>query len=150
MGPYVKAGQQTKHLLTHNKFRCIQHTSADQTPIHCVPVASSGLKLKGGGRVKSGRSGAPNPGKFGLSCKANKCNDAGTGDIGVQPTLFPGECRGRYKVQLNPFTKRDNVTGLGIKQQLPRHLVNVNFGNTCQPISIRFFTIHGKEKTRRG
>ncbi len=61
-----------------------------------------------------------------------------TADLGVLPTLCPGECRRKYKVQLNPFTKRDSVTGLGIKQQLPRHLVNVNFGKTCQPISICF------------
>ncbi len=35
--------------------------------------------------MKSGRSGAHRPGKLGLSCKANKCSDAGTGDFGVLP-----------------------------------------------------------------
>ncbi len=30
-----------------NKWRCNQHTSVDQAPILCVPVASSGLKPKG-------------------------------------------------------------------------------------------------------
>ncbi len=38
-----------------------------------------------GGRVKSGRSGAPKPDKLGLSCKTNKRSDAGTGDLGVLP-----------------------------------------------------------------
>ncbi len=33
--------------------------------------------------VKSGHSGAFKPDKLGLSCKANKCSDAGTGDLGV-------------------------------------------------------------------
>ncbi len=33
--------------------------------------------------MKSGRSGALKLGKFGLSCKAHKCNDAGTRDLGV-------------------------------------------------------------------
>ncbi len=36
--------------------------------------------------VKSGRSGALKPGKLGLGCEANKCSDAGTGDLGVLPT----------------------------------------------------------------
>ncbi len=36
--------------------------------------------------MKSPRSGAIKPGELGLSCKANKCNDAGTGDLGVLPT----------------------------------------------------------------
>ncbi len=30
-----------------SKWRCSQHTSADQTPIHCVPVASPRFKQKG-------------------------------------------------------------------------------------------------------
>ncbi len=29
------------------KLWCNEHTSADQTPITCVPVASPGFKLKG-------------------------------------------------------------------------------------------------------
>ncbi len=35
------------------------------------------------GLVKSGRSGAHKLDMLGLSCKANKCSDAGTGDLGV-------------------------------------------------------------------
>ncbi len=31
-----------------NKWRRNQHTSVDQTPTHCVPFASPGLKTKGG------------------------------------------------------------------------------------------------------
>ncbi len=34
----------------------------------------------------SGRSDALKPACLGLSCKANKCNDAGTGDLGVLKT----------------------------------------------------------------
>ncbi len=33
--------------------------------------------------MKSGRSGAHKPDQCGLSCKANKCSDVGTGDPGV-------------------------------------------------------------------
>ncbi len=32
------------------------------------------------------RSGALKRERLGLSCKANKCSDAGTGDLGVLPT----------------------------------------------------------------
>ncbi len=39
------------------------------------------FKIKRGG-VKS----TLKPGELGLSCKANQCNDAGTGDLGVLPT----------------------------------------------------------------
>ncbi len=35
----------------------------------------------------SGRSGAHKPDKLGLSCKAYKYSDAGTGDFVVSPTL---------------------------------------------------------------
>ncbi len=59
-----------------NEWRCSQHTSADQTPIPCVPVAQ-----KEG--VKSGYSGALKPGLLGLSCKANKCSNVGIGDLGA-------------------------------------------------------------------
>ncbi len=61
-----------------NKWRCNQHTSADQTEIPCVPW----IKAQGED-VNSGRPGAHKPDKIGLSCKANKCSDAGTGDLGV-------------------------------------------------------------------
>ncbi len=36
--------------------------------------------------VKSGCSSAHKPGTLGLSCKTNKCSEAVTGDLGVQPT----------------------------------------------------------------
>ncbi len=38
------------------------------------------------GYVKSGLPGALEPGKLGLNCKANKCRDTGTGDLGVLAT----------------------------------------------------------------
>ncbi len=36
--------------------------------------------------MKSGHSGTLKPGKLGLSCKNNKCGDAGAGDLGVLTT----------------------------------------------------------------
>ncbi len=45
----------------------------------------------------SGRSGAHKPAKLCLSCKANKCSDAGTGDLGVLAQPAPGECRHKHK-----------------------------------------------------
>ncbi len=36
--------------------------------------------------MKSGCSGALKPDRLGLSCKANKCSDVGTGGLGVLPT----------------------------------------------------------------
>ncbi len=36
--------------------------------------------------VKSERSGAPKPDKLGMNCKAHKCSDARTGDLGVLHT----------------------------------------------------------------
>ncbi len=59
-----------------NEWRWSQHTTAGQTP---------GLKSKTRG-VKSGRSSGLKPGRLGLSYKANKCSDTGTGDLGVLPT----------------------------------------------------------------
>ncbi len=79
MGQYARTGQ---WIDCDNKWRFNQHTSADQTPISYIPVASPGLKPKGVG-MKSGRSGALKTDKLGLSCKANKCSDAGTGDFDV-------------------------------------------------------------------
>ncbi len=35
--------------------------------------------------VKSGRSSALEPGKLGMSCKANKCSDVETGELGMLP-----------------------------------------------------------------
>ncbi len=70
----------------------------------CTPVASLGFKPKGRVCVKSGCSGALKPVKLGLSCKDNKCCDAGTGDLNVLPThdtspwlSVPGECRLKYE-----------------------------------------------------
>ncbi len=51
-----------------------------------MPKQQPRLKLKRGGGVKSGRSGALKPDKLGLSCKAHNCSDAGTGDLGVLTT----------------------------------------------------------------
>ncbi len=42
--------------------------------------------------VNSGCSGALKPGKLGLSFKANKCSDAGTGDPGVLTTHEKSPC----------------------------------------------------------
>ncbi len=36
--------------------------------------------------VKNGRSSTDKPSKLGLRCKADKCRDAGTGDLGVLAT----------------------------------------------------------------
>ncbi len=61
-----------------NKWRCSElHTSAEQTPTPCAPVALSGLNQKGG------CSSALKPDRLGLSGKDNQCSDAGTGDLGV-------------------------------------------------------------------
>ncbi len=62
-----------------NKWRCSQHTSVEQTPTPCVPVASPGLKLKGSVWKADALA---------LTNRANLawCSDAGTGDIGVQIT----------------------------------------------------------------
>ncbi len=68
------------------KWRSKQHTSADQTLIICVPVASPGFQKKDGMHVKSGRSGTLKPGTLGLEFKATKCSHAGAGDLGVLTT----------------------------------------------------------------
>ncbi len=57
------------------------YTSADQTPIPCVPWIKTKRE-----RVKNGCSGALKPDRLVLSGKANKCGDAGTGDLGVLAT----------------------------------------------------------------
>ncbi len=65
--------------------------------------------------VKSGHSSAHKPGKYGLSCKANKCSNAGTGNLGWLLTQeassmkignagenHPGDCHHKYnKVHKN-------------------------------------------------
>ncbi len=50
--------------------------------------------------VKSGRSGALKPDRLGLSCKANKCSDTGTGDLGVLTTHETLPCLGGADVVL--------------------------------------------------
>ncbi len=45
--------------------------------------------------MKGGRSDVLKPDRLGLSCKANKCSDAGTGDLPTQPD--PDECHLKYK-----------------------------------------------------
>ncbi len=54
--------------------------------------------------VKSERPGAHKPDRLGLSCKANKCSDVGTGVVSVLPTLEtpPGECRHKCKSKHQP------------------------------------------------
>ncbi len=61
--------------------------------IKLLSLASPGLKPKGS--VLTNRAN-----KLGLSCKANKCSDAGAGDLGVLPAQETspaqpdqGECR---------------------------------------------------------
>ncbi len=67
------------------EWRCSQRTSADQTPIPWVPVASPGFKPKG--RLYMRRAGAlalsNRASNLGSSCKTTTCSDAGTGDLGV-------------------------------------------------------------------
>ncbi len=63
-----------------------------QTPIPRAPVALPGLKPKG----RVWRADAPAPtekDKLGLTCKADKCNDALV--MPAQPA--PGECQNKYK-----------------------------------------------------
>ncbi len=53
-----------------------------------------------GGYVKSGRSGAHKPDKFGLGCEVNKCSDAGTEGLGVLPTQETLPCLGEADSKL--------------------------------------------------
>ncbi len=74
-----------------NKWRCYQHTSARQTPLrprHRV----TWIKTKKGGSMKNGCFSALKPERLGLSCKANKCRDAGIGDLGVLTTHEASPC----------------------------------------------------------
>ncbi len=87
------------HTKRPNKWRCCHHTSADLTPIPRV----TWIKTEREG-VRSEYSGAHKPGMLGLSCKATKCSDAGTGDLGVLTTheniTTPWRCR------LNPTKEK--------------------------------------------
>ncbi len=42
--------------------------------------------------MKGGRSGVLKPDRLGLSCKVNKCSDAGTGNLGVLTTHETSPC----------------------------------------------------------
>ncbi len=56
-------------------------------PIKLLSLASPGFKKEREGvYVKSGRSGALKPDRLGLTCKVNKCSNAGTGDLSVPTT----------------------------------------------------------------
>ncbi len=105
------------------KWLYSQHTSADQTPIPWVPVASPGLKTEREG-VKSGRSDVYNLRNLGLSYKANKCSDTGTGDLGVLTTheiSFMGRQHFLVLVSLRLFSKEDSadLTSWGIVDRGP-------------------------------
>ncbi len=75
--------------------------------------------------MKSGCSGDLKPDKLGLSCKANNCIDAGTGDLGVLTTheilscfslgdagsTHPGGMTSQVKVHVNKLAHSVNVLG---------------------------------------
>ncbi len=73
-----------------SKWRCSQHTSADQTPILLRPHRVTGIQTKMEGvRVCEKwtlRHSQTGQAQLGLNCKASKCGDCGTGDLGVLPT----------------------------------------------------------------
>ncbi len=73
-----RAGQKIEHHLTYKIVEnwCVVSTPL---PIKLLPPASPGIKPKG--RVRRTDTPAlPNR----ASCKANKCSDAGTGDLGAK------------------------------------------------------------------
>ncbi len=79
-----------RHLLTYKIVQMAlycQYTSADQIPTPCVPVASTNREV-----VKGGCPGALKSDRFSLSCRANKCSDAGIGDLGVLTTQETSVC----------------------------------------------------------
>ncbi len=57
--------------------------------------------------MKSGRTGAREPGRLNLSCKGNKCSDAGTGDPVVLPT------------HETPTMKTSNYCAPGVRHAYP-------------------------------
>ncbi len=81
---YTRAGKEIEHPLTNG------NVVSTYLPIELLSLASrhrvTWIKAKRGGCAKSGRSGALKPGAFGISYKANKCSDAGTGDFTMQLT----------------------------------------------------------------
>ncbi len=75
--------------------------------------------------MKRLRSGALRPGKLGVSCKANKFSDAGTGDLGVLPThetplmKMSFESHLCYNEQLGCTTGSTKVIKLGDTKPTP-------------------------------
>ncbi len=105
--------------------------------------------------MKSGCSGALKSDRLGLSCKANKCSNAGTGDLGVLTThetskwFSQSECRVKlsgvrqapffvyyYKQNLEtaPMLRFDGVP------QVPRDSIYLRKGtinsNSIKPLSV--------------
>ncbi len=74
MARYARAGQWTEYLLTYK----MAVKSAHLRRANSYPLRHLDSNQKGGGGVKSGRADAIKPGGLGLSCKANKCSDAGS------------------------------------------------------------------------
>ncbi len=74
--------------IKRSKWRCNQHTSADQTPIPCVQSRHMDSNRKGGCvcEERTLRRSQTGQAQLGLSCKATKCSDAGTVDLGVLTT----------------------------------------------------------------
>ncbi len=80
--------------------------------------------------MKSECSGAPKPDRLGLSCKANKCSDARTGDLGVLTAHETSTCfslgdvgstrrlRYKYKSTNTEFMQRlaNDVISLEVKR----------------------------------
>ncbi len=79
-------------------------------------AVSTHLPNQKGGCVKSGNSGALKSDRLGVNCKANKCSDAGTGDLGVLTTCETSQC----------FSVGDAATKTSkFKLTHPPHTVNV-------------------------
>ncbi len=98
-------------IFSHAPLRCRERISAEQTRIPCVSLALPEFEVKGGGCEEQTLRRSQT-----LSCKANKCSDAGIRELGV-PTiheassikmasllllimtaqLAPGECRHKNK-----------------------------------------------------
>ncbi len=71
--------------------------------------------------MKSGRPGALKPVRLGLSCKANKCSDTRTGDLGVltSPCFALGDAGlthlGRVPPQIQVRAKSRSTMALNVK-----------------------------------
>ncbi len=62
--------------------------------------------------MKSGRSGALEADRLGFSCKATKCSDAGTGDLGVLPFYLYNKPLGRHALGI----KYNSMLSNGVKR----------------------------------